>query len=118
MLVWYSAALLAFEAAEVIGARLQMLARGTCTTDELFLMVSEKFDAMEQAQAIVVRGGHPEMIIDNYRKIIAANAERLSIKSSAGPWPKGSGQGSRGKRRAKISVGLLIRLKNLLQPNR
>src|SRR5262245_23409817 len=113
MLAWHSAALLAFEAGEVMGARLQMLARGTCTTDELFLMVSEKLAAMEQAQAIIVRGGDPELIIENYRKIIAANAARLSIKSSGGLWPERSKQRSRDKRLTRISVGLLVRLKTL-----
>jgi hypothetical protein len=80
MAFWYSAALLALEAAKVMEARVQMLARGTCTSDELFLMVSEKLDAMEQARVIIVRGGQPEMIIENYRKIIAANAARLSMR--------------------------------------
>jgi hypothetical protein len=43
-----------------------------------FLLVTEKLDAMEQAKAIVIRGGDPSLIIDNYRKIVAANVARLS----------------------------------------
>jgi len=56
---------------------LQMIALGKGTSDEMFLMVTEKLDAMEQAKAIVIRGGDPSLIIDNYRKIIAANIARL-----------------------------------------
>lgn len=79
MLFWYSAMMLALEAARVVETRFQMLARGSCTTDELFLMVSEKLQAMEDAKAILARGGHPELIVENYRKIVAANAARLSL---------------------------------------
>jgi hypothetical protein len=78
MLFWYSAMMLAWEAAKVVETRLQMLARGACTTEELFLMVSEKVTAMEEAKAIAIGGGHPELIIDHYRRIVAANAARLS----------------------------------------
>jgi hypothetical protein len=78
MLVWYSAMMLAWEAAKVVETRLQMLARGACTTDEMLLMLSEKVKAMEEAKAIVTSGGHPELVIDNYRRIVAANAARLS----------------------------------------
>jgi hypothetical protein len=77
---WYSTGLLVLEAAKVMEKRVQMLAHGKCTSDELFLMVSEKLDAMEQARVIIVRGGHPKMIIENYRKIIAANTARLSMR--------------------------------------
>jgi hypothetical protein len=45
----------------------------------MFLMVTEKLDAMAEARAIILRGGDPSIIIENYRKIIAAKAARLSI---------------------------------------
>jgi hypothetical protein len=59
--------------------RFQSIALGKGTSDEMFLMVTEKLDAMAEARAIILRGGDPSIIIENYRKIIAANAARLSI---------------------------------------
>jgi hypothetical protein len=41
-------------------------------------MVNEKVEALEEARAILIRGGDATQIIDNYRKIVAANAARLS----------------------------------------
>ena len=55
-----------------------MLALGRSTLDEISLMVTEKLDALEQAKSVIVRGGDPSLIIDNYRKIVAANVARLS----------------------------------------
>ena len=73
MLFWFPAMTLMVETMRVM--HLQMIALGKGTSDEMFLMVTEKLDAMEQAKAI--RGGDPSLIIDNYRKIIAANIARL-----------------------------------------
>ena len=70
--------LLALEASRVIERRLQLVAQGKCTIDEAFLMVSEKLGAFDHATSVIARGGHPELIIDNYRKIIADNITRLS----------------------------------------
>jgi hypothetical protein len=78
MLFWFPAMTLMVEAARVIEMRLQMIALGKGTSDEMFLMVTEKLDATEEAKAIVIRGGDPSLIIDNYRKIVAANVARLS----------------------------------------
>ena len=78
MLFWYSGVLLGLEAAKVIETRLLLMARGKCTSDELLLMFDEKLNAIVDAGAIVVGGGHPKLVIDNYRKIVAANAARLS----------------------------------------
>ena len=50
---------------------------GTSTPAEMFLMVSEKMDAMEH-KAIIARGGNPSLVIENYQKIVAANVARLS----------------------------------------
>jgi hypothetical protein len=66
------------EAGRVIELRLRMIALGKGTSDEIFLMVTEKLDAMEGAKAIVMRGGDPSLVIDQYRKIVAANVARLS----------------------------------------
>jgi hypothetical protein len=66
------------DAARVIEIRLRMMALGTSTPDEMFLMVTEKVDAMEQAKKIFIRGGDPSLVIENYQKIVAANVARLS----------------------------------------
>jgi hypothetical protein len=66
------------DAARVIEIRLRMMALGKSTTDEMFLMVTEKIDAMGQAKKIIIRGGDPSLVIDHYQKIVAANVARLS----------------------------------------
>jgi hypothetical protein len=66
------------DAARVIEIRLRMMALGTSTPDEIFLMVTEKIEAMEQAKRIFIRGGDPSLVIENYQKIVAANVARLS----------------------------------------
>jgi hypothetical protein len=78
MLLWYSAMMLALDAAKVVEMRLRMMALGQGTPAEMFLMVTEKLEAMEDAGTIIIRGGDPSRIIDNYRKIVAANVARLS----------------------------------------
>jgi len=77
MLFWYSAMLLALDAAAVIEKRIQLMTRGKCTWDEFSLMFAEKLDAIADAKAILASGGHPNLVIDNYRKIVAANVVRL-----------------------------------------
>jgi hypothetical protein len=66
------------DAGRVIEIRLRMMALGRSTPAEMFLMVSEKMHAMEQAKAIIARGGNPALVIANYQKIVAANVTRLS----------------------------------------
>jgi len=78
MLFWFPVMTLMVEAARVIEMRLQMIAIGKGTSDEMFLMVTEKLDAMAQAKTIIIRGGDPSLVIDHYRKVVAANVARLS----------------------------------------
>jgi hypothetical protein len=78
MLFWHSAMMLALDAAKVMEMRLRMIASGRGIPSEMLLMISEKLDAMEEARRILVRGGEPSLVIDNYRKIVAANVARLS----------------------------------------
>jgi hypothetical protein len=77
MLFWFPAVALMIDAARDIEMRLRMMALGGSTPDEMLLMVTEKIDAMEEAKAIIIRGGHPSLVVDHYRKIIAANVARL-----------------------------------------
>jgi hypothetical protein len=78
MLLWYPLLTLMADAVQVIEMRLHLIALGKGTSEETFLMVSEKIDAMAEARAILIRSGDPSLIIENYRKIVAANVARLS----------------------------------------
>ena len=78
MLFFFPLVNLMADAGRVIEMRLRAMALGRSTTDEMFLMVTEKIEAMEQAKNIIIRGGHPSLVIENYHKIVAANVARLS----------------------------------------
>jgi hypothetical protein len=80
MLFWFPVVMLGIDALHVVEMRLRMIASGKSTPDEMFLMVTEKIGAMEEARTIVVRGGDPSLVIENYRRIVAANITRLSGK--------------------------------------
>jgi hypothetical protein len=79
MLFWSPLMALVIDAMQVIEMRLRLIAGGKGTPEEMFLMVNEKIDALTQASTILARGGNSGQIIDNYRKIVAANVERLTI---------------------------------------
>ena len=87
MFIWFSTMTLMVEATRVIELRLRLIVLGRSTPDEIFLMVTEKIDALEQAKSVIIGGGDPSLIIDNYRKIVAANVARLSNTR----WPRNSG---------------------------
>ncbi|MBB4365887.1 hypothetical protein GGD65_006956 [Bradyrhizobium sp. CIR18] len=78
MLFWFSALTLMADALEVMDVRLRQIAKGNGTSDEMFLMVTEKLDAASAVGAIFIRGGSCGDVLDHYRKIVAANVERLS----------------------------------------
>jgi hypothetical protein len=82
MLMLFPLMTLMADAAQVIEIRLRMMALGQSTSDEMFLMVTEKIDAIEQAKKIIIRGGDPSLVIENYQKIVAANVARLSERRS------------------------------------
>jgi hypothetical protein len=69
---------LMLEATRVIEIRVRLMVLGRSTLDEIFLTVTEKIDALEEARSVIMRGDHPSLIIDNYRNIVAANVARLS----------------------------------------
>jgi hypothetical protein len=66
------------EAFRVIELRLRMMALGNATADEMILMVTEKFEALQHAGRALARGGSPSVVVDNYNRIVAANVVRLS----------------------------------------
>ena len=68
------------EASQVIDIRLRMMALGKASPNEVLLMVTEKIEAFERAGHILVRGGSAAHVVDNYRKVVAANFERLSSR--------------------------------------
>ena len=78
MLMFFPLMALMADAARVIEIRARMMALGQSTPGEMFLMVSEKMNAMEEAKAIIARGGNPSLVIENYQKIVAANVARLT----------------------------------------
>src|SRR6478752_2840119 len=80
MLFWYSALLLMTDALQVMDMRLRQIAAGNGTSEEMFLMVAEKLDAAAEARTIFVRGGDYTHVLEHYRKIVAANVERLSAR--------------------------------------
>ena len=78
IIFWYPLLTLMADAVQLIEMRLRLIALGKGTSDEMFLMVSEKIEAFDEARAILIRGGDPAHILDNYRKIVATNVARLS----------------------------------------
>ena len=79
-------ALLSLEASNVIGMRLQMLAKGDAQAlHELVLMISEKLEAFVQAGTDVMAGVSASVIRDNYRVVFQANEARLkALRFNAG----------------------------------
>lgn len=76
---WYPAMMLAVEANSVIDIRVRKIASGGVNAAiEAQLMISEKLDALAEASLILMRGGSTVHVIDNYRKIVAANAMQLA----------------------------------------
>ena len=77
MLFLYPMLTLIIDSLNVIDMRLRLITAGKSTFDKMLLMVNEKVDALEEARVILTRGGDAVQIIDNYRRIVAANAARL-----------------------------------------
>jgi hypothetical protein len=78
MIFWYPLLMLMADVLQVIEMRIRLVALGKGTSDEMFLMVTEKIEALDNARAILIRGGDPAHVLDNYRKRVAANVARLS----------------------------------------
>ena len=79
MFIWFSTMTLMVEATRVIELRLRLIVLGRSTPDEIFLMVTEKIDAFEQAKSVIIGGGDPSLIIGNYRKVVAARPFDRSV---------------------------------------
>jgi hypothetical protein len=76
---WFSAALLAFEASDVIRLRTIKIAfGGGDAVAEVHLMMTEKVGAAMEALSSIMLGGTPMSVIERYRERVAANAYRLA----------------------------------------
>ena len=77
---WFAATLLAFEATNVVHLRMVRLASGgEGVFDEAHLMITEKIGAAMEAVNPVMEGATLGTVIERYRELVAANAERLSL---------------------------------------
>lgn len=88
MLMLFPMMTLMMDAARVIEIRVRMMALGQSTPTEMFLMVSEKMNALEQAQAIIARGGNPSLVIQNYHRIVVANERGYRAPSTGDLTPE------------------------------
>ena len=76
---WFSAALLVFEASDVIRLRAMKISfGGGDALAEVQLMVAEKIRAAVEALSSMMLGGTPISVIERYREHVAANAFRLA----------------------------------------
>jgi hypothetical protein len=78
VLLFFPLLTLMADAARVIEIRVRMMALGQGSPGEMTLMVAEKVKAMQEARAIIARGGDSSRVIENYQRIVAANVARLS----------------------------------------
>lgn len=81
-MLFFSVLTLLTEASRVIEIRLGMMAQGKASPSEMLLMVTEKIEAMQHAAQTIFSGGNPSAVVDNCNRIVAANVERLSLRSS------------------------------------
>jgi hypothetical protein len=76
---WFSGAMLALEASEVVRLRFEKFANGDADSEsEARLMVAEKMSAAFEAGASWLGGATPGSIIGRYREHVAANTKRLT----------------------------------------
>jgi hypothetical protein len=79
MFPWYSSAMLAFESSHVISLRLMKFSLGGPDANyEANLMVTEKIAASFEAAVTLAKSGDILMVVDHYRKHVAANVARLT----------------------------------------
>jgi hypothetical protein len=85
--------MLGFEANRVVGLRLtRMMLGGRSARREAKLMVTEKMEAALKANTRMMHGASADEIIRMYRRRVAANARRLSKRTSGGSALKQKGR--------------------------
>ena len=85
--------MLGFEANRVVGLRVtRMMLGGRSARREAKLMVTEKVEAALEANTRMMSGASADEIIRMYRRRVAANARRLSKRSSGGSTLKRKGR--------------------------
>jgi hypothetical protein len=85
---WITVVMLALESSEVIGLRVEKLARGGVDAQtEAHLLVNEKIVALFDNSARLVCGATTSQVIDRFREQVAANALRLlaELQPALGP---------------------------------
>jgi hypothetical protein len=76
---WYGAAMLSFEAQQVIGLRMMKLAMGgTKAQTEANLMMTEKVTEAIAVAATLMRGGSGHAVVAQVRRRVRSNSRRLS----------------------------------------
>ncbi len=81
---WLNWTMLALESQQVIGLRLMKLAGGGPAANfEAMRMVSEKMAGAAQASGRLLAGASPDSVVAGYRKIVRANARRLTRRKRA-----------------------------------
>lgn len=76
---WYDAAMLSFEAQQVIALRTMKLAKGGRNARvEASRMISEKISASMTAGALLLSGGSGSAVVAQVRKRVRSNSRRLS----------------------------------------
>jgi len=56
-----------------------MMAQGRASPEEMLLMITEKIEALQHAVYTLAAGGDATAIVDDYRKLVAANVKRLTL---------------------------------------
>jgi hypothetical protein len=85
--------MLGLEANRVVGLRVtRMMLGGASARREAKLMVTEKMEAALEANTRMMTGASADEIIRIYRRRVAANARRLSKRSSGGSTLKRKGR--------------------------
>jgi hypothetical protein len=69
--------MLAIESQSVIWARLSQMALGRGSPAETLLMVTEKVNALAEADATIAAGGTAHHVVKGYRQKVRANVQRL-----------------------------------------
>ena len=85
MLTLFPLFILTIDAARVIEMRIRMMALGRNTPGELCLMVTEKVRAMEEATAIMLRGGSSTLVMNNYCRLTDVLLEHTCGRPNACP---------------------------------
>lgn len=78
-MILFSLISLMTDASQVVDLRIRMMAQGRASPEEMLLMITEKIEALQHAVYTLAAGGDATAIVDDYRKLVAANVKRLTL---------------------------------------